>query len=217
MLFFKKNNYEKYNTKSKFRNARIWSNKELLKFSSLFNGKIINVSAGDNIDKEGRTYDDYFNNADEFWISNYAPGSYRGYKNRNNELLIDLEKKIDKGLINSFDVVFNHTTLEHIFYIFDAFKNLSLLTKDILIIVVPFLQEQHDVDGYNDYWRFSPKSLHRLFEINKITILYESINNDFNSANYIFIIGSKKPEKWKMQFPKYSSIKNAGKWIGKIK
>ena len=64
---------------------------------------------------------------------------------------MDLAVPLPVELENQFDVVFNHTTLEHIFDIFTAFQNLCRLTKDILIIVVPFLQEQHE--NFGDYWR----------------------------------------------------------------
>jgi hypothetical protein len=200
----------------KFRLARVWSNNELKKFSSLFSGKVINVSAGENIDKQGSTYDQYFNTADEFWTSNYNPGSYRGYQGKENEILLDLTTPIENKLIGSFDVVFNHTTLEHVFDVFTAFKNLCLLSKDIVIIVVPFAQEQHENEGYLDYWRFTPTCIRKLFEVNNYEVLYESANNDFNAATYLFYVASKTPDKWLGKFPKQDKITKAADWIGTI-
>ena len=74
--------------------------------------------------------------------------TFLGTEGSNNKKLksqynLDLEKKLDKSLINKFDVVFNHTTLEHIYDVELAIKNLSLMTKDIVIVVVSFIQEQH--------------------------------------------------------------------------
>lgn len=201
----------------KFRLARIWSNTELRRFSHLFEGKILNVSAGENIDKEGNTYDEYFENKSEFWLSNYAPGAYRGFTGKENEILIDLESPLDSTLYNNFDVAFNHTTLEHIFDIFTAFKNLCLLSNDIVIIVVPFAQEQHENEAYKDFWRFTPTCIRKLFEINGLTVIYESCNNDFNAAVYLFFIASRNPEKWKDFLPPYQEIEKAGNWIGNIK
>lgn len=198
----------------KYRLARIWSNKELKKITPLCTGQVINVSAGQNIDKEGRTYDTYFTNASEFWISNYSPGSYRGYEGRKNEILIDLEKPLNESLHHSFDVVFNHTTLEHVFDVFTAFDNLCLLSKDLVVIVVPFAQEQHENEGYKDYWRFTPTVLHKLFERNGLSVVYESANNDFNAASYIFMVGAREPEKWNEKMPSYTPIKVAASWIG---
>src|SRR6185503_3699751 len=113
----------------KFRIARVWSNAELEKISSLLDGKIINVSAGENVDKEGSTYDKYFIHAKEFWTSNYSPGSYRGYKGHDKELLIDLESDLPEALYQNFNVVMNHTALEHVFNIFKAFENLCKLSE----------------------------------------------------------------------------------------
>lgn len=198
----------------KFRLARIWSNDELKKFANLFEGRIINVSAGENIDKEGKTYDQYFINATEFWLSNYSPGSFRGYEGRTNEYLIDLEKPLSEELKEQFDVVFNHTTLEHVFDIFTAFKNLCELSKDVVILVVPFAQEQHEAPDFYDYWRFTPTCIRELFQRNGLTVVYEASNNDFNAGTYLFTIAVKNPEKWSNIFPNTKSERNAASWIG---
>src|SRR3970040_1307962 len=94
----------------KFRLSRIWSNSEIKKISGLFSGRVINVSAGENIDKEGSHYDQYFINASEFWISNFSPGSFRGFRGGEKELLIDLTSDLPQEYNGQFDVVFNHQT-----------------------------------------------------------------------------------------------------------
>ena len=139
-------------------------------------------------------YKDYFINANIYYLSNYKTEAYglQGYKN---EFFLDLEKELDKNLINRFDVVFNHTTLEHIYNVKVAFQNLCLLTKDIIILVVPFLQQMHG--EYGDYWRFTPFAIKRMFEENDMTVLYSSFNNNKRSSVYLFFIASKNPEKWK--------------------
>ena len=43
----------------KFRLPRIWSNNELKKFSDLFRGDIVNISAWRDEDKEGKQIRDY--------------------------------------------------------------------------------------------------------------------------------------------------------------
>ena len=48
---------------SRFRKPRIFSNEELLKFSHLFDGKIVNVSGWNDLDKQGRHYKNYFSKA----------------------------------------------------------------------------------------------------------------------------------------------------------
>lgn len=98
----------------KFRVPRIWSNKELKKFASLFSGKIINVSGWMDDDKQGNKYSDYFVKKNEYCISNYKTEA-RGYQgDLKDEIFLDLEDNLDKSLKNKFDVVFNHTVLEYI-------------------------------------------------------------------------------------------------------
>ncbi len=201
----------------KFRLARIWSNNELKKIAHLFSGKVINVSAGENIDKEGSSYDKYFYNASEFWLSNYGPDSYRGYKGRPNELLIDLEQPLDPTFCQTFDVVFNHTTLEHVFDVFTAFRNICLLSKDIVIVVVPFVQEQHENADFQDYWRFTPTCIRRLFQLSEMEVIYESANNHFNAATYLFFVASRNTKKWHGKMPDYQVLEKAGNWIGEKK
>ncbi len=50
-----------------------------------------------------------------------------------------------------------------------VFKNLCLMTKDILVLVVPFLQQMHG--HYGDYWRFTPLTIKRMFEDMKMSLI----------------------------------------------
>lgn len=197
----------------KYRIPRIWSNDQLKIFSNLFKGKIINVSGWKDIDKEGDHYRNYFSNAEEYWISNYK-SEIKGYQGFENEFYLDLTQELPKYLKNEFDVVFNHTTLEHIFEVDKAFENLCKLSKDIVILIVPFLQEHHG--DYGDYWRFSPLTVEKLFKKNGFTVLYQDFNNFSYSSVYIFSIASKDPKKWpniqssvlKPQLPGEKAIRN---------
>jgi len=112
----------------KYRLPRIWSNQELKKFAHLFSGEIVNVSAWEDKDKEGGHYKNYFINANKYYLTNYKTKA-RGFQGYENEFYLDLKKDLDKSLINRFDVVFNHTALEHIYDIRKAFRNLCLLSK----------------------------------------------------------------------------------------
>jgi len=177
-----------------FRLPRIWSNQELKKFAHFFTGDVINVSAWKDEDKEGSYYRNYFINADRYMITNYKK-EYRGIQGYDNEIFLDLTKKLPKNLVNKYDVVFNHTTLEHIFEVETAFNNLCLMSRDVVILVVPFLQQMHS--NYGDYWRFTPLTIKRMFEDRKMKVLYSSFNDHRNSSVYLFFIASKKPSKWK--------------------
>ena len=193
---------------------RVWSNKELLKFSHLFTGSIINVSGWKDIDKMGNYYRKYFINAESYFISNFE-SKYRGVQDFENEIILDLSIDLDPKYFEKFDVVFNHTTLEHIYQVKKAFKNLCLLSRDIVIIVVPFLQVMHGLDYGGDYWRFTPLTIKKLFEENNLELLYLNFNNHKFASVYIFAIGSKNPSKWRSKIKYKFVFKKNGEFIGK--
>ena len=176
---------------------RVWSNRELEKFAHLFQGEIVNVSGWKDIDKEGRHYRDYFTGASSYTITNFRSEA-RGFQGYEGELFLDLEDDLPEDLVAKFDVVFNHTTLEHIYEVRKAFGNVCGLSKDIVIIVLPFLQQYHT--DYGDFWRFSPLAIKRLFEENGFTLIYQSFNNNNMSSVYTFSIASRFPEKWSNHF-----------------
>ena len=200
-----------------FRLPRVWSNRELSKFAHLFKGDIANVSGWKDIDKEGKCYKDYFFNADSYCITNYKSEA-RGFQNFENEIFLDLTVPLSNDLIHKFDVVFNHTVLEHIFDIQTAFKNLCLMTKDIAIVVVPFLQEMHA--DYGDYWRFTPLTMDILFRENSMEMMYCSFNSHKNASVYLFCIASKDKSKWLDSIPQQKSHEdpfrdgNHQNWVG---
>ena len=188
---------------------RIWSNREIAKYAHLFHGDIVNVSGWKDIDKEGRVYKAYFVNATSYTITNYKTEA-RGYQGHQDEIFLDLQEALPNDLRHKFDVVFNHTTLEHIYDVKRAFSNLCSLSKDIVIIVVPFLQQYHA--HYGDYWRFSPLAIKKLFEDHGLEVLYLSFNSSKMSSVYIFSIASKHPEKWRNHFDwSFSSIDPKGR------
>lgn len=198
----------------RFRNPRIWSNRELKNFAKLYSGKVANVSAGDDIDKEGLTYREYFSNAESYVLTNYPGADFRGFQGRDQEIPLDLTAEVPSELVGGFDVAFNHTTMEHIFDVFTAFSNLCQLSRDTVICIVPFCQVQHEGPGYLDYWRFTPTCLRTLFEREGVKVIYESAGNGFNESSYLFFVGSKCPEKWEGQMPEWSPVKEACAWVG---
>ena len=180
-----------------YRLPRIWSNRELEKFAHLFYGDIVNVSGWKDIDKEGGRYRDYFLNADSYTITNYKAEA-RGFQGYQDEIFLDLEQEPPKKLHRRFDAAFNHTTLEHIFNIQAAFTNICNLSKDIVIVVLPFLQQYHS--SYGDYWRFTPLAIRRMFHENGFEVIYQSYNSNKMSSVYVFTIASRNPEKWMAHF-----------------
>ncbi len=177
----------------KFRLPRVWSNRELRNFGHLFTGDVVNVSGWQDQDKEGQSYRGYFANAASYTITNYKSEA-RGFQGYENEIFLDLSKNLPEELTGKFDVVFNHTVLEHIFEVHTAFQNLCMMTRDVVILVVPFLQQMHE--SFGDYWRFSPMTVKRLFEEQGLSLLYLSFNSHNKASIYVFAIASRHPERW---------------------
>lgn len=180
-----------YDRKSRL--ARIWSNEELKKFAPHLSGHIVNVSGWKDEDKQGVHYQDYFINQDSYSITNYEADA-RGFQGKENELFLDLTKPLPNDLQQKYDVVLNHTVLEHIFEVDTAFSNLCQMSKDVVIVVVPFLQPMHA--DYGDFWRFTPTCLQKLFEKNNYKVIYSSFNDPVNASVYVFCVAVRNPEKW---------------------
>lgn len=192
--------------------ARRWSNREIATIARCFTGSVVNVSGWDDRDKEGRRYEQYFSRASQYQRTNY-PGD-RGYRGDPNEVLLDLTAELPSELRGRYDVAFNHTTLEHIFDVRKAFANLCAISRDVVIVVVPFSQLQHESASWGDYWRFTPTCLRRLFQENGLTTIYEAESPTRNAAIYLIFVGSRHPECHLGKLPKYRPIQQAGKWIG---
>lgn len=183
------------------KSPRRWSNQELRRFAPLFEGKVVNVSGWRDEDKEGGTYRSYFTRASDYAVTNYwgsdtpndgAPGS----------LFLDLSADLPTSLAGQYDVVLNHTVLEHIFDVPKAVGNMAGMTRDILITIVPFMQDEHYSPGlYGDFWRFTPLCVKQLMENNGLTLIHLSSNNSPWFPVYLFAIASRHPRKWTEAFP----------------
>lgn len=199
----------------RFKVPRLWSNVELRKIAHLFSGEVLNASGWKDIDKEGKTYQEYFTKASSYSVSNH-PSLPKGYQQRENELLIDLEEDVPPELINKFSVVLNHTVLEHVYDFQKAAQNLCAMSSDVIITVVPFMQQMHgfyDEGGYGDYWRFTPVSLQKIFERHGFKTIYVTYNDQENASVYVFHVCSKFPERWQDKMPKSIPHKDSSKMI----
>lgn len=177
---------------------RVWSNRELRKFGHLFSGDIVNVSAWRDEDKEGRLYAEYFPAKNSYALTNFDPDK-RGFQGLPGEIFLDLQEELPHDLRGNYDVVFNHTTLEHVYDFRTAFSNICAMSRDVVILVVPFVQQMHG--QYGDYWRFSPQAIERMFMDENMALAYLSFNNQKHTSVYIFAIAVKHPERWKGHFP----------------
>ncbi len=189
----------------KFRISRIWSNKILKKYSFDFDGSVVNVSAGDDLDKEGSSYKDYFPRCSKYSKTNFGKGKYRGFR-KGDDYLLNLEEKDPEILKNNinFDLVICHTVLEHVFDFKTAIGNLVELTNRELIIIVPFSQIMHVTEGYDDFWRFTPNALSKLLNNLGMETAICTWNNDFNAAIYVYIHACKDKKDKDRIIKKYS-------------
>ncbi|HUU17733.1 MAG TPA: hypothetical protein VMW72_11330 [Sedimentisphaerales bacterium] len=149
---------------------RAWSNRELEKIGALLSGSVLNCSGWCDEDKQGGFYREYFPRATEYHVSMRELHIYEGRDHsvrRRPDVAINLDRPLTPSLVGRYDIVICHTVLEHVFNVFMAFENLTTLSRDIVIVVVPWCQRVHESssssDIYGDYWRIAPSALKRLF------------------------------------------------------
>lgn len=180
-------------------NPRAFSNAMLRTYAKYFSGAIINVSGWDDRDNEGSFYRDYFPHRDQYVVSNFAIpdkgfGSLKGSEIK--EIELDLESPLQQHLARAFDVVFNHTTLEHILEVDTAFANLCAMSRDAVIIIVPLVQQIHIASSFGDYWRPTALAILKLFKKNGFTPLVIATNDQPFSPVYCFAIAVRDPKKY---------------------
>jgi len=151
---------------------RIWSNREIARVASSVTGDVVHVSAWLDEDKEGRTYRDYFSKARSYTTTNV--GGQRG-EGGDGDLHLDLSRPLPAELERAVDLVFNHTTLEHVPAVDVAIDNLFAMARSEVLVVVPFMQVEHwESPSFGDYWRLTEHGLaqaclDRGFEILSLT------------------------------------------------
>jgi hypothetical protein len=193
--------------------ARRWSNQELRRLGPLFTGDVVNVSGWDDRDKEGGRYKNYFPNADSYTITNHT--GERGWQGQASEIALDLEQPLPPALVQRFDVVYNHTTLEHVFDVMLAFSNLCSMARQAVIVVVPFAQVEHWTDSFGDYWRFSGQTLERLFQREGYTLCYAAAGDMKDTAVYVLGVGVRDPDAWDGRLPPSTIRPPLAHWLGR--
>lgn len=95
-----------------------------------------------------------------------------------------------------------------------AFANLCSMSRDVVIVVVPFSQVQHESESYGDYWRFTPTCLRELFRENGMTVIYEAESPHRRASIYLLFAASRHPKGHIARMPRHRRITAAGNWIG---
>lgn len=179
---------------------RQWSNAELRRLAPMFKGATINVSGWLDEDKLGGFYRQYFPNASSYIVSNYSGA--RGKAEGDASIFLDLEGDLPVEQAGKYQIVFNHTTLEHVYDIRRAVANLCALSNDAVILVTPFLQNVHFVEGsFGDYWRPTPMCLTRMLAENGFTTIYQSCNDNPWYTVYLFTIAARNPANYRDRLP----------------
>jgi len=176
------------------KHPRTFSNAALRRVAPLVRGDIVNVSGWKDSDKQGALYRDYFSKARSYHVSNYSGSRGASEVDSITDFFLDLQKPLPAEFSQKYDVVFNHTTLEHLPDPAKGFDVLCGLSRDLVILVVPFSQEVHFIAGsFGDYGRFSPGGVaYQLHTRGFKTLLCETNRSDVH-AQYVFCVASKKP------------------------
>ncbi|OHB10965.1 MAG: hypothetical protein A3J09_00055 [Candidatus Zambryskibacteria bacterium RIFCSPLOWO2_02_FULL_51_21] len=183
---------------------RNFSNEMIRRYAPFFEGSAINISGWRDEDGEGNKYKSYFPNVKSYSVSNVSNqrkglgSAGKEYK----EIEIDLTKDLPHEFFQSFDLVLNHTTLEHIYDFKKAFKNICDLSRDVVIIIVPVMQQIHQTKDFGDYWRPTTMTVAKMFRENGLEPLVIKCNDQPFAPVYCFGIASRNPIKYEKMFKK---------------
>ena len=186
-------------------NGRSWSNSRLRFIAESLPRfeNALNVSGNLDSDKEGHLYRYYFK-AEKYSISSYTID--KSYSNPLKQIEINLDEdksKIAKEHFQKYDLVFNHTVLEHVKNPFQAFSNLEnlLAPNGILISVVPFIYKFHYSKGnFGDYWRYTPHTIDLLHKHSNLFINLLEVGPINGYEKYLVSVASRKNKLLNFEF-----------------
>ncbi len=172
------------------RDARLWSNDRLREIGTAVRDceSMINVSGWRDGDKEGGHYRDYFPSVSLYHVSNH-PGDAEKGVDAKTDREIDLDRELAPELEGRYDIVLNHTVLEHVPRPAFSFEQLGKLAAKVLVTVVPFKQAMHFSPGnFGDYYRFSPMAMRDCFARAGMQVVHESANEGIDTI-YLLHVG----------------------------
>ena len=172
-------------------NGRTYSNVCLKRILPLLNvTSVLNVSGWDDGDKEGGQYADYFSQkVKKYEISHFENDHLRSDTDLS-KLVINLED-VGYQAVEKFELVFSHTVLEHVFDQQNAFRIMCGLAEKYVVGVVPMINVLHWEETYDDYWRFTPHGIRKLFENNEFKLVHLEIGPTSSISQYIIFVGAR--------------------------
>jgi hypothetical protein len=172
-------------------NGRTYSNVCLKRILALLNVKsVLNVSGWDDGDKEGGRYSDYFSQkVNKYEVSHFEDDYLRSDTDLS-KIVINLED-VDYQAVKKFELVFSHTVLEHVFDQQNAFRIMCSLAEKYVVGVVPMINVLHWEKTYDDYWRFTPHGIRKLFENNEFKLVHLEIGPTLSISQYIIFVGAR--------------------------
>lgn len=134
--------------------SRVESNAWLRRHAPEIRGKILSIGSGDDGDREGGRYRDYFRAASRYTTSEVTAEF-------GCDLTLDI-RRMPEIETAAFDCVFCSGVLEHVDDLAAAMREITriLAPGGVLLLGVPFRQAVHLAP--HDYWRFTEFGLRRL-------------------------------------------------------
>jgi len=131
--------------------SRVEGNALLREWCARVTGFVLSVGSGDDSDRAGRRYRDYFTAATDYATSDVRPGC---------DFLLDVRDL--SGVIEKYDAVFAHSVFEHVDDVFRAGVECARVLRPggLLLIGVPFRYRIHRAPL--DFWRFTEFGLRYL-------------------------------------------------------
>ena len=170
-------------------NGRTYSNVCLKRILALLNvTSVLNVSGWDDGDKEGGRYSDYFSQKVSKYEVSHFENDYLRSDTDLSKMVINLED-LNYQAVEKFELVFSHTVLEHVFDQQNAFRIMCSLAEKYVVGVVPMINVLHWEKTYDDYWRFTPHGIRKLFENNEFKLVHLEIGPTSSISQYIIFVG----------------------------
>ena len=181
-----------HNQDMKFsQNGRTYSNVSLKRILPLLNViSVLNISGWDDGDKEGGRYSHYFSQKVNKYEVSHFENDYLRSDTDISKMVINLED-INYQAVEKFELVFSHTVLEHVFDQQNAFRIMCSLAEKYVVGVVPMINVLHWEETYDDYWRFTPHGIRKLFENNEFNLVHLEIGPSLSISQYIIFVGAR--------------------------